>query len=313
MADRVARVVWEEPRRRIGFGAGLAAAIVAAVLLTGVLSTSSTSARSLRATGQSAKMSAINGKVNALIAKMTVSEKFGQLEMAGPDGANGTPGPKLLAGAQSGTIGTVLDLVGVDNINQAQQAALQSRLHIPLIFGLDVIHGYKTMFPVPIGEASELGSRRRPARRVGVGVARRPPTGSSGRSTRWSTSAATRAGDGWSREPARIRSSGSAIAAAKVRGYQGNDFSAPNKMAATVKHFAGYGAPVAGREYNTVDMSVPAARQRLPAAVQGRGRRRGSDRDERVQLPQRRSRECQPVAAADDPAPGVGIRRHRGQ
>ena len=60
MADRVARVVWEEPRRRIGFGAGLAAAIVAAVLLTGVLSTGSTSARSLRATGQSAKMSAIN-------------------------------------------------------------------------------------------------------------------------------------------------------------------------------------------------------------------------------------------------------------
>ena len=154
MADRVARVVWEEPRRRVGFGAGLAAAIVAAVLLTGVLSTGSTSARSLRATGQSAKMSAINGKVNALIAKMTLQEKFGQLTMAGPDGANGTPGPKLLDGAQKGTIGTVLDLVGVDNINQAQEAALQSRLKIPLIFGLDVIHGYKTMFPVPIGEAS---------------------------------------------------------------------------------------------------------------------------------------------------------------
>ena len=170
MADRVARVVWEEPRRRIGFGAGLAAAIVAAVLLTGVLSTGSTSARSLRATGQSAKMSAINGKVNALIAKMTVQEKFGQLTMAGPDGANGTPGPKLLAGAKNGTIGTVLDLVGVDNINQAQQAALQSRLKIPLIFGLDVIHGYKTMFPVADRRGLHLGSRHGPARRVRVGV-----------------------------------------------------------------------------------------------------------------------------------------------
>jgi beta-glucosidase len=139
-------------------------------------------------------MSAINGKVNALIAKMTVQEKFGQLTMAGPDGANGAPGPKLLAGAKNGTIGTVLDLVGVDNINQAQQAALQSRLKIPLIFGLDVIHGYKTMFPVPIGEAStwDPATVKRPCRRP-----RPPPTGSSGRSTRWSTSAATRAGDAW--------------------------------------------------------------------------------------------------------------------
>ena len=82
-------------------------------------------------TGQTAKLRAISGKVDALIAKMTVNEKFGQLTMAGPDGANGTPGPKLLAGAKDWTIGTVLDLVGVDNINQAQQAALQSRLKIP--------------------------------------------------------------------------------------------------------------------------------------------------------------------------------------
>src|SRR5262249_37455193 len=106
MADRVARVVWEEPRRRFGFGVGLALAIIAAVLLTGVLSTGSTSARSIRAGGHAAQLRAINGKVNALIAKMTLKEKFGQLTMAGPDGANGTPGPKLLAGARNGTIGT---------------------------------------------------------------------------------------------------------------------------------------------------------------------------------------------------------------
>jgi beta-glucosidase len=73
--------------------------------------------------------------------------------MAGPNGPNATPGD-LISEAKNGQIGSVLDLVGVNNINQVQQAALQSRLHIPLIFGLDVIHGYKTMFPVPIGEAS---------------------------------------------------------------------------------------------------------------------------------------------------------------
>ena len=84
---------------------------------------------------------------------MTVDEKFGQLEMAGPNGANGSPGD-LIYEAQNGKIGSVLDLVGVNEINQTQWAALQSRLHIPLIFGLDVIHGYKTMFPVPLGEAA---------------------------------------------------------------------------------------------------------------------------------------------------------------
>ncbi len=255
MADRVARVVWEEPRRRIGFGAGLAAATVAAVLLTGVLSTGSTSARSLPATGRAAQASAINREVNALIAKMTVQEKFGQLTMAGPDGANGTPGPKLLAGAKNGTIGTVLDLVGVDNINQAQQAALQSRLKIPLIFGLDVIHGYKTMFPVPIGEAStwdpatvqhDEAVSASEATADGIKWTFNPMVDIS-RDPRWG-----RVVEGAGEDPFL----GSAIAAAKVRGYQGNDFSAPNKMAATVKHFAGYGAPVAGREYNTVDMSL---------------------------------------------------------
>src|ERR1700729_2708868 len=84
----------------------------------------------------------IDSDVSTLLSKMTVAEKFGQLEMAAPDGANGAPGD-LISEAQNGQIGSVLDLVGVKNINQVQRAALQSRLHIPLIFGLDVIHGYK--------------------------------------------------------------------------------------------------------------------------------------------------------------------------
>ena len=85
-------------------------------------------------------------------------------------------------------------------------------------------------------------------------------------------------------------------------------------MAATVKHFAGYGAPVAGREYNTVDMSTQQLVQRLPAAVQGGGRRRRGDGDERVQLAQRRARDAPTrTLLQHDPPPGVGLRRHRRQ
>ena len=185
---------------------------------------------------------------------MTLAEKFGQLEMSGPTGPNGTPGQTLLDEVRSGQVGSVLDLVGVANINQVQQAALQSRLHIPVIFSLDVIHGYKTIFPVPIAEASSWDPA---AVQNDEAISAIEATADG---IKWTFNpmvdiAGTRAGDASSRARERTPSSGSAIAAAKVHGYQGSDFSVPDKMAATVKHFAAYGAPVAGREYNTVDMS----------------------------------------------------------
>ena len=266
MADRIVCVVWAEPRRRIGFGAGLAVFISAVVLLASWLSAAAPAARTVRhntpvysqakTQQSSAQLSPqqINAKVSSLISKMTVAEKFGQLEMAGPDGPNGTPGD-LVSEAQKGQIGSVLDLVGVANINQVQQAALNSRLNIPLIFGLDVIHGYKTLFPVPIGEASswdpslvqndEVVSADE-ATADGIKWTFNPMVDIS-RDPRWG-----RVVEGAGEDPFLA----SAIAAAKVRGYQGNDFSAPDKMASTIKHFAAYGAPVAGREYNTVDMST---------------------------------------------------------
>ncbi len=266
MADRIAHVVWARPRRRIGFGAGLAVFIVAVVLLASWPTAAAPAARRVRhntlvSRQQSKQRSTpqlteqqINSKVDSLISKMTVAEKFGQLEMAGPDGPNGTPGD-LVSEAQNGQIGSVLDLVGVANINQVQQAALNSRLHIPLIFGLDVIHGYKTLFPVPIGEASswdpslvqndEVVSASE-ATADGIKWTFNPMVDIS-RDPRWG-----RVVEGAGEDPFL----GSAIAAAKVRGYQGKSFSALDKMAATVKHFAAYGAPVAGREYNTVDMST---------------------------------------------------------
>ena len=153
-------------------------------------------------------------------------------------------------------VGSMLDMVGVKNINALQQAALQSRLHIPLIFSLDVIHGYKTMFPIaarprrprwdPALIASDEAVSASEATADGIKWTFNPMVDIS-RDPRWG-----RVEQGAGEDPFL----GSAIAAAKVRGYQGNDFSAPNKMAATVKHFAAYGAPVAGREYNTVDMST---------------------------------------------------------
>jgi beta-glucosidase len=262
VSERIAAAVKEKPRRSFGFGAVLTALGLAVVLLVSGMSGSSNAASASRhaqraaprATTGAGQQQAINAKVNALLGKLTVAEKFGQLEMAGPSTANGSD---LAALAAQGKIGTVLDLTGVDNINAVQQAAVQSKAnhHIPLIFGLDVIHGYRTMFPVPLGEAaswdpSQVASDESvsadEAAADGIKWTFNPMVDIS-RDPRWG-----RVVEGAGEDPFL----GSAIAAAKVQGYQGNDFAAPDKVAATIKHFGGYGAPVAGREYNTVDMST---------------------------------------------------------
>ncbi len=236
-----------------GVGAPVAVAmLLVAVPAAGVRSGQPASGAAPRSVQQ--RLAVISGKVDALIGQMTLAEKFGQLEMSGPTGTNGTPGQTLLDEVRAGQVGSVLDLVGVANINQVQQAALQSRLHIPVIFSLDVIHGYKTIFPVPIAEASswdpaavqnDEAVSADEATADGIKWTFNPMVDIA-RDPRWG-----RVVEGAGEDPFL----GSAIAAAKVRGYQGSDFSAPDKMAATVKHFAAYGAPVAGREYNTVDMS----------------------------------------------------------
>jgi beta-glucosidase len=276
MAERMIRTVGGAFRHRLSTGTGLAALAAATAMLLGAVPAAAPAAGT-RATApethktpktqKASKKTAhrrrshadsqqyINAHVNALIGQMTVAEKFGQLEMSGPQGANGTPGASLIAEAKAGTVGSVLDMVGVDNINTLQQAALQSRLHIPIIASLDVIHGYKTMFPVPLAEsatwdpslvANDESVSAAEATADGLKWTFNPMVDIS-RDPRWG-----RVVEGAGEDPFL----GSAIAAAKVQGYQGNDFAAPDKMAATVKHFAAYGAPVAGREYNTVDMST---------------------------------------------------------
>ncbi len=257
MADRVARVVGEAPKRRLGVGTSLALLVAVAVMFASGVFTSAPAARTIHHSAGTAftpDQQAINARVGSLLRRMTVAEKFGQLEMAGPQTSTAA-GATLLQEARDGQVGSVLDLVGVAGINQLQRAALHSRLHIPLIFGLDVIHGYKTMFPVPLAEASswdpalvqnDESVSASEATADGIKWTFNPMVDIS-RDPRWG-----RVVEGAGEDPFL----GAAIAAAKVRGYQGANFAAPDKMAATVKHFAAYGAPVAGREYNTVDMST---------------------------------------------------------
>ncbi len=259
MSERIAAAVWVKPRRRFAFCSAVAAVLLAVVVIVGLMSTSSSAAPAKRRPHQAGagnsglSQAQINSRVTALINQMSPQEKFGQLTMAGP----ATPtGSDLIPLAKAGDIGSVLDLTGADNINAVQQAAVEdSPLHIPLIFGLDVIHGYRTMFPVPLAEASswdmsaienDEAVSADEATADGIKWTFNPMVDIS-RDPRWG-----RVVEGAGEDPFL----GAAVAAAKVRGYQGSSYADPDKMAATVKHFAAYGAPVAGREYNTVDMST---------------------------------------------------------
>ena len=222
MSERIAAVARDESTRRIGIASDRAIPF----FLSGLSGASGAAAKG-QAGGGSASLTPaqINANVDRLLGRMSVAEKFGQLEMAGPS----TPtGSDLIPLAKQGKIGSVLDLTGVKNINAVQAAAVKhSRLHIPLIFGLDVIHGYRTMFPVPLGEAASwdpaLMSKDESvspdeASADGIKWTFNPMVDIS-RDPRWG-----RVVEGAGEDPFL----GSAIAAAKVRGYQGTNFSAPN-------------------------------------------------------------------------------------
>ncbi|HTX32861.1 MAG TPA: beta-glucosidase BglX [Solirubrobacteraceae bacterium] len=264
MAQRVARTAQDGPRRPTGLRTGHTALIWLGVLLAVGVFAAAPSARTLHR-GAKAHRKALkqsdaapsqaqaNAYANSELSKLNVQEKFGQLTMAGPT----TPLSTLETQACEGLVGSVLDLTGVASINAVQQADMAPGCHprIPLIFSLDVIHGYKTMFPVPLGEASswdpalvqnDESVSASEATADGLKWTFNPMVDIA-RDPRWG-----RVVEGAGEDPYL----GSAIAAAKVRGYQGSNFGAPDKMAATIKHFAAYGAPVAGREYNTVDMST---------------------------------------------------------
>jgi beta-glucosidase len=193
--------------------------------------------------------------VDALLQKMTLDEKIGQLNLLTSD--MDVTGPTMREGYRqdiiSGRCGNIFNAYSTQYVRKLQDMAMQTRLKIPLLFGYDVIHGHKTIFPIPLGEASswDLESMEKTARVAAIEASADglqwtfSPMVDICRDPRWGRIAEGAGEDTWL---------GSKIAAAKVRGYQG-DLSRPDNILACVKHFALYGAIQGGRDYNTVDMS----------------------------------------------------------
>lgn len=205
----------------------------------------------------------LNQRVESLLSKMTLAEKIGQLTQFSAGEATGprTGGEDYLTMAGKGEVGSLFNTIGAAKTNAMQRAAVeQSRLHIPLMFGLDVIHGYRTTYPVPLGMAATFDPDLYTAathmaaaesRSAGINFVFSPMVDIA-RDARWGRIIEGAGEDTYL---------GSVLARAQVRGFQGNDVSGPEAVAACVKHFAAYGAPVAGREYNTTDMSELTLRQ----------------------------------------------------
>jgi beta-glucosidase len=196
----------------------------------------------------------IERKVDTLLGRMTVAEKLGQLQLLDGDYPTGQARPQQMEMARKGLLGSTLNVRGAENVNAFQRAALESRLKIPMLIGFDVIHGYRTIFPVPLGEAAswDLEAMERSAhiaamesRAAGVAWTFAPMVDIA-RDPRWGRIVEGAGEDTYL---------GSLIAAARVRGFQGTDFSKPDRVMACAKHFAAYGAAEAGRDYNTTDMS----------------------------------------------------------
>lgn len=195
--------------------------------------------------------------ITELMGKMTLHEKIGQLNLpVTGDITTGQAKSSDVAGKiRSGEVGGLFNLKGVENIREVQRLAVEnSRLGIPLLFGMDVIHGYETVFPIPLAlscswnmDAIEKSARIAAVESSADGICWTfSPMVDICRDPRWG-----RVSEGNGEDPFL----GSAIAQAMVRGYQGKDMSADNEIMACVKHFALYGAPEGGRDYNTVDMS----------------------------------------------------------
>lgn len=195
--------------------------------------------------------------VSALIAKMTLEEKLGQLNL--PTSGDITTGQAnssdVAKKIEQGKVAGLFNIKSVSKIKEVQKVAVEkSRLKIPLLFGMDVIHGYETTFPIPLGLSCtwDMGLIERSARIAAIEASADginwtfSPMVDIARDPRWG-----RISEGSGEDPYL----GSQIAKAMVNGYQGKDFSSNTSILSCVKHFALYGAPEAGRDYNTVDMS----------------------------------------------------------
>jgi beta-glucosidase len=206
---------------------------------------------------------AFDARVELMLRQMTVEEKVGQLvqysagQPTGP-GTGRTDYDDMMA---RGQIGSMLNVIEPREINKYQKIAMEkARLHIPILFGLDVIHGFKTEFPIPLGLAStwdpsivEKASRVAAMEASADGIRWTfSPMVDIARDARWG-----RMAEGAGEDPFL----GSAMAAAYVRGYQGSRLDAPDSIAACAKHYVGYGAAEGGRDYNSTEISEHTLRQ----------------------------------------------------
>jgi len=203
-----------------------------------------------------AKDKTIDQKVDELMAKMTLEEKVGQLNQYSSSWATGPVSPEgnKMQEVQDGKVGSLLNVKGVEKTRAIQEIAMKSRLKIPLIFGLDVIHGYKTTFPIPLAEAAswDLGAMEQSARVAAVEASASgihwtfAPMVDIARDPRWGRVMEGAGEDTYL---------GCAIAKARVHGFQGNGLGNTDAIMACAKHFAAYGAAIGGRDYNAVDIS----------------------------------------------------------
>jgi beta-glucosidase len=204
----------------------------------------------------------IEKKIDVLLKKMTLEEKIGQMnqyngfwDITGPVPSDDNSKLKY-DNLKSGKVGSMLNVIGVENVRKIQKLVVEnSRLKIPLIFGYDVIHGYRTIAPIPLAEAAswDLAAIEKSARiaaieatSVGLNWTFAPMVDIS-RDARWG-----RVMEGAGEDPFL----GSKIAIARVNGFQGKNLADNNTMAACAKHFAAYGFAEAGRDYNTVDLGT---------------------------------------------------------
>jgi beta-glucosidase len=202
-------------------------------------------------------------RIETLIARMTLAEKLGQLTMTASSYA--VTGPVIAGdstdGIKAGTIGNLLNMVGAAHVREMQRLAVEeSRLRIPLLFGFDIVHGHRTLFPIPLAEAGLFDpdtwtrtAREAAKEAAGEGLAMTfAPMLDIARDPRWGRSAEGPGEDSWL---------GTRIAEAKVRGFQGADLAAPDALAAVAKHYCAYGAVTAGRDYASVDISERTLRE----------------------------------------------------
>jgi len=205
----------------------------------------------------------VEAKIDFLLKQMTLDEKVGQLvtySQGIPTGP-GTSRSDYKELVSKGRLGSIFNLTGASETNAMQKIAVEkSRLHIPLLFGLDVIHGFRTEFPVPLALSAtwdpalvEQTARvaAKESRHAGVRWTYSPMVDIA-RDARWGRIVESAGEDPYL---------GSAMAAAYVRGYQGAKLSDPESIAACTKHFVGYGAAEGGRDYNTAEISVRTLRQ----------------------------------------------------